>query len=77
MLQVFTVIFTVEAIIKLTALSKDYFRVGWNILDLVIVGLSLPDLLLYIPTLGETAGYEDVARFIKICRLVNTLVYKL
>mmetsp|Transcript_23030 Transcript_23030/g.22379 ORF Transcript_23030/g.22379 Transcript_23030/m.22379 type:complete len:224 (-) Transcript_23030:2130-2801(-) len=34
---VFSGIFTVEAIIKLYAFRKDYFKEGWNVFDFVIV----------------------------------------
>ena len=43
-LQVFTTFFLFEAILKLAALSKEYFGNGWNIFDLVIVVASLLDL---------------------------------
>ena len=42
--QVFTSFFTLEAVLKLTALSRDYFASGWNIFDLLIVIASLVDL---------------------------------
>ena len=42
--QVFTTFFLFEAILKLAALSKEYFANGWNIFDLVIVVGSLLDL---------------------------------
>ena len=42
--QVFTTFFLFEAILKLAALSKEYFGNGWNIFDLVIVVASLLDL---------------------------------
>ena len=42
--QVFTTFFLFEAILKLAALSKEYFANGWNIFDLVIVVASLLDL---------------------------------
>lgn len=44
-LQVFTSIFTFECIIKLMALSKDFFLCGWNIFDLIIVSASLVDII--------------------------------
>lgn len=69
--QVFTVIFTVEAVIKLTAFSKEYFSVRWNIFDLVIVILSLPDLVLFSLNEESTAGFAEVARIVKIFRLVG------
>ena len=34
---VFTVIYTVEMIIKLIAYKKDYFHDGWNVFDFLIV----------------------------------------
>ena len=70
-MQAFTVIFTVEAIIKITALSKEYFSVGWNIFDLVIVALSLPDLILLALNLDAANEYAEVASIIKVFRLVS------
>jgi len=43
--QVFTSIFTFECIVKLMALSKDFFLCGWNIFDLLIVTASLLDII--------------------------------
>ncbi|XP_056021116.1 sodium channel protein 1 brain-like isoform X8 [Ostrea edulis] len=40
---VFTVIFTLEAVLKLTAFGKFYFSNGWNNFDLVIVVASWVD----------------------------------
>jgi hypothetical protein len=42
--KVFTTIFTTECVLKLLALSKEYFDSGWNIFDLIIVLASLLDL---------------------------------
>lgn len=42
--KVFTTFFTTEAVLKLLALSKEYFESGWNIFDLIIVIASLVDL---------------------------------
>lgn len=43
--KVFTSIFAFECIIKLMALSKDFFLCGWNIFDLIIVSASLVDII--------------------------------
>lgn len=43
--QVFTLVFTVECILKLLALSKEFFQCGWNIFDLCIVVASIGDLI--------------------------------
>ena len=70
-LQVFTIIFTMEAVIKLTALSKEYFSVGWNNFDLFIVCFSLPDLIIYfVPKLESVPGMSELGGIVKIFRLV-------
>ena len=38
---IFAAIFTLEAIIKITALGKVYFKDNWNVFDLVIVFLTI------------------------------------
>lgn len=43
--KVFTLVFTVECIFKLLALSKEFFQCGWNIFDLCIVTASILDLI--------------------------------
>ncbi|CAB3234830.1 unnamed protein product [Arctia plantaginis] len=43
--KVFTSIFTLECILKVMAMSKDFFACGWNIFDLIIVSASLLDLI--------------------------------
>lgn len=44
-MKVFTLVFTVECILKLLALSKEFFQCGWNIFDLCIVTASIMDLI--------------------------------
>ena len=43
----FTVIFAIEAIIKITALKKAYFKDNWNLFDFSIVVLAI---LIFVPT---------------------------
>lgn len=43
--QVFTAVFSFECLLKVMALSKDFFLCGWNIFDLIIVSASLLDLI--------------------------------
>ena len=38
--------FTVEAIIKIIALGKNYFKIGWNIFDFIIVLATIIGLIL-------------------------------
>jgi len=61
----------VEACIKLVAFSKEYFKVGWNIFDLIIVALSLPDVILFSMKNTEANGFQQIAGIIKIFRLVS------
>lgn len=42
----FTSIFAFECIVKLMALSKDFFGCGWNIFDLIVVSASICDIFL-------------------------------
>lgn len=63
-LQVFTSIFTLECILKVMALSKDFFLCGWNIFDLIIVSVSLLDLIFeLIEGLTVLRGLRLVRRF--------------
>ncbi|KAG5676938.1 hypothetical protein PVAND_006734 [Polypedilum vanderplanki] len=43
--KVFTLIFTLECILKVLSLSKEFFMCGWNIFDLCIVTASILDLI--------------------------------
>ena len=44
-IQVFTLVFTFECIMKVMALSKEFFECGWNMFDLIIVSASILDLI--------------------------------
>lgn len=59
----FTSIFTFECILKLMALSKDYFLCGWNIFDLIIVSASLLDIIF------ELVDGLSVLRGLRLVRL--------
>lgn len=64
--QVFTSIFTFECILKLMALSKDYFLCGWNTFDLLIVTASLLDIIFEL---------VDGLSVLRGLRLVNTIAF--
>ena len=66
-LQAFTIFFTVEAVLKISALGKKYFAGGWNIFDLVIVTVSLLDLGL------ENVDGLSVMRGVRLVRVVRVL----
>lgn len=38
---IFTGIFIIEAIIRLIAMRLDYFKLGWNVFDFIIVVFSI------------------------------------
>ena len=72
--KVFTTFFTTEAVLKLLALSKEYFYSGWNVFDLVIVLASLVDLF------AESINGISVLRGMRLVRklfLKNNSFYKL
>ena len=63
--KVFTTFFTTEAVLKLMALSKEYFDSGWNIFDLVIVIASLVDLF------AESINGISVLRGMRLMRVLK------
>nr|XP_040580398.1 sodium channel protein 60E-like [Lepeophtheirus salmonis] len=63
--KVFTSFFTLEAILKLIALSKEYFESGWNIFDLIIVFASLLDLSV------ESVNGISVLRGMRLMRVLK------
>lgn len=65
--QVFTSIFTLECIMKVMAMSKDFFACGWNIFDLIIVSASLLDLIF------ELVDGLSVLRGLRLVRINNSL----
>lgn len=66
--QVFTSIFAFECIIKLMALSKDFFLCGWNIFDLIIVSASLVDIIFeLVDGLSVLRGLRLVSRIFSSC----------
>lgn len=72
-IQVFTSIFTFECIIKLMALSKDFFLCGWNIFDLIIVSASLVDIIFeLVDGLSVLRGLR-LLRVIKLARSWTTM----
>ena len=63
--KVFTTFFTTEAVLKLLALSKEYFYSGWNVFDLVIVLASLVDLF------AESINGISVLRGMRLVRKLS------
>lgn len=68
--DIILLIFTVEAIIKITAVApkfKLYFGNGWNLFDFSIVVVSL------LPGTGEFAMIARLARLLRVARLISTI----
>ncbi|MDJ0640345.1 MAG: ion transporter [Paracoccaceae bacterium] len=59
-------IFTVELIAKLYARGGAFFRSGWNIFDLLVVGIS------YVPDAGGLSVLRAL-RILRVLRLVSTM----
>ena len=82
---VFTAIFTLEVIIKMTAYGiKDYFvhkhtindsvyrsSRGWNIFDFVIVVVSILEVILYVSGSGSTFSGLSIIRVVRLLRILK------
>ena len=65
------VFYVTEAVLKLAAYGRAYFRDGWNVFDFTIVALSLvPTSLLPIP--AQVARIARVFRAFRVFRLVSS-----
>ncbi|XP_015914101.1 sodium channel protein 1 brain [Parasteatoda tepidariorum] len=62
---VFTVIFCLEACVKMLALGREYFLSNWNLFDFIVVMVSLADLSF------ETVGGLSVLRTFRLLRVVK------
>uniref|UniRef100_A0A3B3TNE5 Sodium channel protein n=1 Tax=Poecilia latipinna TaxID=48699 RepID=A0A3B3TNE5_9TELE len=85
---VFIVIFSTECCLKMIALRKHYFSVGWNIFDFVVVILSIVGLLLadiiekyfVSPTLFRVIRLARIGRILRLIRGakgIRTLLFAL
>jgi hypothetical protein len=65
--KIFTVIFTVELILKWLAYGvKNYFKTGWNLLDFIIVVVSV------LGTVLDALGVAEIPLF-KLMRTLRAL----
>jgi hypothetical protein len=72
---VFMVIFTLEAIFKLIAMGKLYFRDSWNVFDFVVVVLSILVMAIsFIPNLGlDLSTQMTIGRVLRILRVIRLI----
>ncbi|XP_015237524.1 PREDICTED: sodium channel protein type 4 subunit alpha B-like [Cyprinodon variegatus] len=85
---IFIIIFSTECCLKMIALRKHYFNVGWNIFDFVVVILSVAGLLLadiiekyfVSPTLFRVIRLARIGRILRLIRGakgIRTLLFAL
>lgn len=76
----FTVIFVIEAALKLIAFGVSYFRMGWNIFDFCVVSASLFDIFMgsftgtglkFLRIGPQLARVMRVLRVSRLFRLIN------
>lgn len=71
--QIFTGIFTLEAVIKIIGLERNYFKDSWNIFDFIIVLGSLGSLGLSLYTTLSLKGATTIIRAFRIARIVRLI----
>ena len=69
---IFTVIFTIELIVKLFAFKKRYFDDGWNRFDLIVVCSSNIFTIVGL-FLSQTGPLSSVIRLVRVCRLFKLI----
>lgn len=70
---VFMVIFTIEAVFKIYALRSNYFKVGWNIFDFIVVVGTLLILIIAQLNLGNFGIQSTILRSLRIGRVLRIL----
>lgn len=65
-------IFTIEAVVKIVAWKKDYFKDPWNIFDFVIVVICWVAIFFPDMNAGFVAAFR-LARILRVLRLVHAL----
>ena len=69
----FTALFAVEAIIKIIAIGKAYFKDGWNIFDFVVVVGSFVSIFISLSTSLNLGGTTTIVRAFRISRLFRLI----
>ena len=73
----FILVFAVEAYIKLKTFGlREYFKSNWNLFDFIIVIISLPGLLTFIPFFAlHNFSFVKVLRLFRMIRLLRVLSF--
>ena len=72
----FSVVYTVEAIIKLLVLRRYYFKDNWNVFDFIIVVASWIDFILgylEVVSLGDAISVFRTFRIARVFRMIKQL----
>jgi hypothetical protein len=70
---VFTFLFLVECVLKLSAMKMKYFNSGWNRFDIFLVGVGLIGVIMSSITHGKEADMAGKTRIIRVGRVLRTL----
>lgn len=75
--HLFVVLFIVEAIVKIRTLGvKDYFSSNWNVFDFIIVIISIPSLLTFVPFFAShNFSFLKVLRLFRMIRLIRVISF--
>jgi hypothetical protein len=66
-------VFVIEIVVKITAYSKNYFKYGWNIFDLIIVLLSCSSIFISKNSRFNFKGATSIVRTFRVGRMMRLL----
>ena len=71
--HIFIIIFLIEAIVKIAVLKpREYFRDNWNVFDFIIVIISLPSFLNFLPLFSFiNTSFFKLLRLFRLTRLLR------
>jgi len=69
--MIFSIIFFLEAAIKILAKGKFYFKDGWNLVDFSIVLVTIFSMLISIFTIYEIGETITILRSLRVFRLIK------
>ena len=72
--QIFTAFFCVEAMLKIIAMGKEYFKNQWNVFDFIIVLFSIVEII--VSAVFDDATFDGLT-ILRVLRLMRVRVYML
>ena len=70
---IFTVIYTLEFVIKLVAFKRDYFKEGWNVFDFVIVISAWMGIIALEVFHIDVGAISTIIRSFRIARIIKII----